>query len=261
MLATVRGLTLVPIALTFAGCILESGPLPERDASAPIDAAVRADGRTTDAMAASSCLDVHAGALFCEGFEDPQLPAWGTPEAGISQVATPAYRGAGALRAEATGAEAEVRLTAVPFAPRASGDVYTRSWHFVPADTEVSHVEMLGVHNSGGVSGLAILVFDGELRAFLAGTGNVATIPGPLVPKDTWFCVESHIEIGAAGSVQVWLDGVSTGQTSGVDTLPGTGIDRIVTGIPFTGQTQVGTAEVFIDELVIDDQPIGCGSD
>ncbi len=76
-------------------------------------------------------------------------------------------------------------------------------------------------------------------------------------PLDTWFCVEWQLQRGgttASGSTRTWLNGTELTDVAATPTHVGA-LDFL-----FVGYTSDRTtaATIYLDELIVDDAPIGC---
>ena len=82
---------------------------------------------------------------------------------------------------------------------------------------------------------------------------------GLVIPRDQWFCFRARIAISDdAGVVQVYVGDALAVEASGVDTLPSGGVRRFRGGIDWSSG-QDAFFEVFIDDLVLDVEEVGCG--
>lgn len=105
------------------------------------------------------------------------------------------------------------------------------------------------------IGGVGVLGSVGDLLLYEDATGIVPqSVP---LPFDRWLCIEVRVEVDDPGRVQLFLDGTLIASRSDIDLLPGTGFSRIAVGLPSTDVGQP-SARVYVDEVVIDTQPIGC---
>lgn len=214
---------------------------------------------------ATTCDNVHAGALACGGFEDGFDEGWDCrtwPTTAMSTCAiqgSMSYRGASAIQAttRSSGDQAFGRQRGFP--PVASGDLYVRAYLRLdqsPAPGRITLMKIatdtLGIGSTVSFSadGSATVGHDGETPWFGADSAAGA------LPVDEWFCVELHVNIGAAGFVETFVNGEQLAREDG-DTRTTQPYQQLVVGQQHTdgGLPQVS---VFADEVVVATAPIGC---
>ncbi len=233
------------------------------DAGQPTDDAMAqgADAAGSDAVAMldTTCLTDNAGAIVCDGWESGDLTTvWdgsntklGTIEASTAQ----AYRGDYSLRiaTEGPGSTAFVR---VAFAPITAGTINLRGYLYVPATTTfLGSVEFTTLGPGGGTHAHNNIVSGGRGRILLS--GMTATTAAAL-PTDQWICFTYDIAIGDLdGTASGTFGGETLGPIGPLDSLPAGGYENVEIGFVFTDD-MMGAAEVFIDEVVVDDSPIAC---
>jgi hypothetical protein len=150
-------------------------------------------------------------------------------------------------------------LTKRGFGPFSSGAFYVRAHYFVPSSTQRTDFALLTVGDvtlalSGGVS--VFVANDGF--ALAADMGSIARMGTLTVPVDRWFCLELSVQISdKQGRATLWLDGVEENFLPGAPTLPLGGVTTIGVGIASAGSSQP-SARVFVDDVVVDTNPIGC---
>lgn len=182
---------------------------PDADAMVdPVDAAA-ADGGPP---VISPLCPERPGALFCDGFEDPDFGRWefGLSTNGMLERSTErAYSGATSLLAT-TGPAAhgtEARRATYSLEHQRSGDAWLRFYNWVPGTVVVTE------HFSVGLMGEIEVPWDGfELRILPSLVDiNAANriFPGTLsFPRDQWVCVELHVRIDpSVGIFEAYLDG------------------------------------------------------
>jgi hypothetical protein len=196
-------------------------------------------------------------ALFCDGFEDPALAKWsvgGQAESMQIDALAPPH-GARVLQSD-TQTTQDASFVLARLGPFAVGTIYMRGWFYVPSNMALTHFDLFDF-NSDGAGGVAALVSFGKLTLFQS-TGSPATsMKGPSVPLDRWMCLTVELQLGEPGNIYLAVDGEPAASITGVDTVPGTGFQSLLTGIPWTdeGQTPV---RAYSDEIIVDDKPIAC---
>jgi hypothetical protein len=75
---------------------------------------------------------------------------------------------------------------------------------------------------------------------------------------NAWFCLQGSVEIdNAAGNVTVGVDGTTVLTVSNVDTVPSSNsVTRAELGIGWIEDQT--TAEVYVDNIVVDTAPVPC---
>jgi hypothetical protein len=230
-----------------------------------------------------SCRDaggVVTDVLFCDNFEDPELPEWshlGMGDDGVSlHVTEPVHAGSGALMSikSAQGTLDPVFTDAL--GEHTSGQLYLRVWMFIPGDVIITadplaNASLLvlgeGPPNVGGVS-LAmwanskstIQVNNTVAQTMYVQAGSYAT---PL-PRDEWFCLrldfpigpsvsnlQFHLRIGEAGLVNSEADKV-------LNTALSAPYSRLWVGINYISPQQTSPVTVYYDDVVVDTHDIPC---
>jgi hypothetical protein len=215
----------------------------------------------------SKCYAEFSGALICEGFEANALPAaWEKNQAtgSVARVANPVHVGIGALEGKVTSAGGVGFLSRGGVGSIQAGKLYARVYVYVPAGAPLKGVTVLYLGGEPGA--VSVLLIDTGVVVVVQpngdGTGEVVAHGGVnpyVISRNAWHCMQLEIGIAATtGSVRLTMDGdkVAVNQ-GGLDTLPTGGYKNVATGITYSDAAQQGVS-VFIDELVVDDQPIPC---
>lgn len=249
-----RSFVLVALLLC-ASCTLKSeGVNPGADASTdqPDADTPDPDAAIDGAVALTECgmLDT----VICDGFEG-DLGAWsqqgsgGTPEIVTDVV----FRGNGALKVTTptAGANGYLRQT---ISPITAGSIYTRGYYYFPSTLITAG--LVELTNTGDGSGIHFhFSADTNTPVFII---NNQTADGSAdFPRDTWFCMEMRIDIGANGGGELFIDGQSVAAISGLDTDLAGGYEALELGIYDTSPAQ-GAYEVYVDEVAMAVTPIGC---
>lgn len=235
----------------------------------PGDAAVDVgdrDGAAADA-AVDECADTEA--LICSGFEsDPLASEW--PDRSVSSDATlerttdSAHSGTASLRASSAAADS-LAVVARSFPALTEGDLWFRAFVYVPAElpTETMNLFFIGEEPSPNPPqpffGIDFNLEDGAAQLYSPQWSPARITGGLVIPRDQWFCFRARIAISDdAGVVQVYVGDALAVEASGVDTLPSGGVRRFRGGIDWSSG-QDAFFEVFIDDLVLDVEEVGCG--
>lgn len=239
------------------------------DASEPTDAGVDAgeldagiDAGADAGPDSTGCDDVHATALFCDGYEDAALASWdwATETSGTAvRTTTGVHRGAGALRSQTTAGSGRASRSAV-FPTVTSGDLWFRAWFFVPSSVTISGISLLYVgENTPPYDGIALQTIAGGVYNTWVGPENRSfQVSATTIPRDRWFCLKGHLAIAnAGGQLEVFIDETRVQNLTGIDTLVTSGFATAIAGIEWTSSSQ-SSAEVLTDEVVVDRVDVGC---
>jgi hypothetical protein len=212
-----------------------------------------------------------AGAALCEGFEGELLgyPPWGLVEyAGAATIdPTRTYRGQHGLRAhlaaQAGGPSGEVRQAevtqdvAVPLPA-----LYLRMFLYLPAPGPPDNVRFAAaLQRFTPYDGIGLWYDHGFIGYSGIDTSLKEHISATRLPLDRWVCVEWLIGAGAAGTSQVWVDGVDVADlhVSGPTQPAAAPLGRTSFGAALFGvPMDLPTYDLWMDELLVDSRRIGC---
>ncbi|WP_157069712.1 hypothetical protein [Sandaracinus amylolyticus] len=214
------------------------------------------------------CDDVHAGAIFCDGFEWP-YPAgrvhWSfdlLQDGNVTTVTSPApFFGDRALRATTTmtGGRAGIGGS---FAAITSGDLWLRGLVYLPSALAVDAISLLYIGAADGSSGLAIQTYGvtGSARAATwVGSAEYYDATGINIPRDRWVCLQVHATVAdTGGTVELFVNDVGLGPRTGLDTLPNGGFAVITAGIEYSDPATQGPATLYVDEVVLSRTRVPC---
>jgi hypothetical protein len=237
----------VRFARALAACALVAGCGRLRFASEPGDA------HDPDATPGELPVDRCAGRLFCAWF-DTGLDEW-DGYAGVGEISHDRVSGhtPGAMRASApVGSSGMLMHKAVP---AGGASLWLRAFVFAPSGQTLDG-EPLALTDAGELSLLVFSLYDDGYDVHSHGLmANYSISTSATVPRDRWACFELHVELGAAGRVELFVDGARViGQDLGIQSA--TPLDRLEAGIVSKPTSRVET--LSIDDVVYDDQPIGC---
>jgi hypothetical protein len=170
-------------------------------------------------------------------------------------VATPRFAGTGALQADAATRGQRARLVHA-LTVQTSGVVYLRAWLYVPPSVTIGEIDALSLGDvDGGDWGTRLVLAGDELGASIP-TGALTSLH-LVVPKGQWFCVRLEVTLDATnGCVHVYLNDTEAVYAQNVHTLPANGVLNVSAGIEQS--VQDGTAQLLVDQLVVDTQPVAC---
>jgi hypothetical protein len=207
----------------------------------------------------------HAGAIFCSGFEAPDLSDWSSPlvegNAHVEQTNGRSYEGKGALHASSNG-EASSAVVAEEFPPVTDGDLFLRAFFYVPAGlpTRTMNVLFLGdVATPDPFKGIDINLEDGAFSTYVPENDPQRFTSTTLViPRDRWFCLRVHVAVGAGdGAVTIQVDDETALEQQGMNTLPDAGIHLLRAGIDWSS-LQTEPFDFYVDGLVLSTVEVDC---
>ncbi len=192
---------------------------------------------------------------FCDGFETDPLSLWDTssvePTNLIARDAKMHWRGSGSMRVhmESTGPGYLESRAARPRAGR-----YLRFFYFLPdgaLDGTIAAVLggnwIISLRNDAG----ALAVSGNDLGPQFPGLSSSKTLP-----TNRWNCLELFVD-DQAGEVQVWLDDQEITALHATGFTPPV-LDTLRLGLALGIQPVGIVQERWYDEVVMDDQRIGC---
>jgi hypothetical protein len=209
-------------------------------------------------------------AVSCQGFESGGISApWGTVLTPTGGGATYVVDGQRACRgnfslhlstpAIAAGAVGRAFAWEHTLAPAQQGDLFIRGFFWI--EQSATGGTLITVYQNAspyqeidfvvGQSGLAE-IHNSVTPRFAAGT--------LMFPTGRWVCVEMEVlSSTTSGAVNVWVDEQLTVQETGIVTQPAAPITNIGMGVfYYQPAAAVPARDLFVDEIVIDSQRIGC---
>lgn len=248
------------------------GSIPGDLAMVDPDAGGYLCGRSTPATLCSPT----AGYIFCDGFEtesDVSFPIWN--EAPIVQGAggplnlgtalvvddSPVCLGQKSLHATTVGATQQAflfeKLTNRPSTLHVRFQFYIKQYSMQP-------FQIVGFSVSGNMSPndyatLNVDPISHSLNYATGFNGVAANFNTPSIPTNQWICLEltTHFD-QKAGELDLALDGKMLGKFTGQTDPSDASLDQVNVGLIYTAPGDTGTNDIFIDEVAISDQPIGC---
>lgn len=245
-------------ASDLAGADLSDASAP-RDLSAPPDLAPPADLLSPPSLCPTST------AVLCDSFETgAPLAAWSKNQnrGTITVETTRAYRGTRSLHAHqdalTTGQDAQATLYLQSFP---QPDVWVRLFVYVPSAFPAADASPVGALQSvspwhGAFLNLHSGVFATYNDTPTTPIERISTVP---VPTNRWFCLEYALRIGATGYVRASVDGTAIADFAASQSTTATpAIGTLFVGLSVYASANVAARDLWIDEIVIDNKPIGC---
>lgn len=218
------------------------------------------DGATT------GCAE-HTGALFCDDFEEGNADRWASEDGRGVAFVTESHAGTYAARASTTGVDQTASLVTELNTPVVSGPLHVRLFIFIPPGATTQQINLISLGDSGDAYMAVVLRSKDDTQGltYLYGTkppddaNDVDSFPAT-VPFGSWQCLELGIEVGDApgGSMTLWRNGtmIANGNVEGADTRVADGYQRLELPIAYAAQAAPFT--ITVDDVVVDDAPIGC---
>lgn len=237
------------------------------DAEAP-DAGPADAGAPDGGPGPTRCDDLHAGAIFCDGFEWV-YPAgrtgwdWDLLEDGnVDTVVDPTpYLGERALRATTTVAGGRAAIGATLPDAIVDGEMWLRAFFYIPAAQAISAgLSLLYIGAEDGSAGIAFQAYGGGRASVWIGTQDRWEGTETPLPRDVWTCLQLHVVVDdAAGEVELYLDDVLITVPFTGDTLPlgAGGFRDVEAGIEFSNASQ-GPTTLYVDEVVLSRTRVPC---
>ena len=201
-----------------------------------------------------------SGDRICDGWEREGLGAtWELVDSfgpGSSEIVRVANRGCSALECSLPDDGSRHYVEHDFDTPVRSGSLYARVWLWLDPETPLDDfvsVMFLGEPDEPW-EGLSVQLEDGPSITLASEPSDVRD-PVPFT-AGRWTCVEVGFEIASPGRVTLWLDGEEVSSSEG-DLSPAGGIGLLAVGAVHAGDGQ-GALRLRIDDVVLDDAPIGC---
>ncbi len=219
-------------------------------------------------MATSQSLCSGLTVKLCDGFEGAALNArWtsGITNGTIAIDTARAYRGASSVHLHTSPeptatADPEANLLTYQSLPIAT-TIYIRAWAYYPSTNPPAFNQLLNFSNAGQ-SGVSYCI-DSDRPVI-----NDYTTGGPFnessafsIPTDQWTCLQMEIPQPAnmMGTIRVFIDGAEVTDVTTTNTAPTPSFDHVYVGLDFVGNpANLPAADLWIDELIIDDKPTTC---
>lgn len=205
--------------------------------------------------------DAYPDALFCSGFETGDLSDWSIPGFGDTPVIIEnAAAGSYAAKVETPGNGSAGFVDAqVNFIANGGGKFYGRAYYYLPSEVDVSHFEPLEAFPSPAEQVFAILILDDERVSLWVNSADEVVTGDVTFPRDRWFCLRFAAELSNPGSVQLWVDDALSVDATG--DFAASGVEFMSMPARYTHDQapyEQGPVEIWFDEVVFDDEPVGC---
>jgi hypothetical protein len=227
------------------------------------------DGGGTDGATPARC---PAGVEMCQSFEGPfdgLFPPWWNAQhlSVLSIDATRAVRGARSLRVHT------LPTMAGPFSQGIIGEnhvvpitgrFFARAFYYLAGPQQGLTQTLMSAYQTDPPNNGVNLAVDGSGHLLLEGLSGKSTTSSLTVARNQWVCVEWEVDVSSSatsldGAMRVWLDEVLAASVQGTATQlsPPLGSFNIGASVYYT-PVDLQEADQWIDELIVDNQPIGC---
>jgi hypothetical protein len=240
---------------------LAGGPRPPDFAVSPdLTGAPPAD------MAVPASLCGSAGVLLCDGFESGKIGSpWSihTQLGNVSVDSSRAYRGQYSLHAQnnAIGANVYTQAT-VGESSAFPSDVFSRAFVYVPSGFDGSPAALfVAGQTASPYLSLGLQLEGGSFGTFNATlTPNVnRSVSSPAMPTDRWVCIEWETKISSSGFMKIWVDGTEVTALEGTQsTSSSPSVSELTFGVATQSTGALPARELWLDEIAVDSQRIGC---
>lgn len=232
-----------------------------RDAFTPSDAG-RDMGVDSGMPGETACTGALASAVICDGFETDPGP-WAGLNVHFGTVAADslqAQRGTHALHAQITTFSGHAARYIDTLGPFTTGDIWIRGSLFIPSSAVVNDFTWFSiVENMPPYHGISLgMGSDLAVGSYSTISSTYTSDSALTLPRDTWTCLELHIQLSAtAGSVEINRGGVLGASSTGINTIPAAGFAQFSVGIDYSSAAQ-GATEVWIDEVALSRSRLPC---
>jgi hypothetical protein len=269
--ADFAGVTLDLAGADLAGVDLAGGDLA---VAPPVDLA---GTPPPDMMRPGSNCAALTTALLCDGFESTTFASRWTVVSGSSVGGTATidnthvYRGNYALHLHNdavtlnSGSDVELDETSA-FASH----FYARAFVYVPTGFTTAATDIMIVEESNSpYAGITLNLNNGSFQtdgSSMSGLSPAGVVMGSStpMPTGTWVCLEWEVKLGAssgspAGYTNLLVDGVAANGLSGSQSIYGASGNPInMFALVMVGNKGTPARDLWMDEVVLDTQPIGC---
>jgi hypothetical protein len=145
---------------------------------------------------------------------------------------------------------------------------FARAWVYIPsqspiaADNSFSLMEIR--QDSGDFLGVGLQVqASRSLISNWTATPNASALSDLPFPRERWTCVEWQVTYGAAGASTAWIGDAANPAAAleSTNTAPSPPYTSFILGAFFASNNTAQPAfDLWIDDVVLDKQRIGCGS-
>ncbi len=213
-----------------------------------------------------------AGVLLCEDFESGSVASpWGLRvDTGAAAVfdGTRTCRGAMSLHLTTPALSSSQQIASYLFeeAQAPSSTFYLRAFVYAPSQAwpDPSNTMLQAFQTVTPFEDASYIVEPGGVTRNVTTCGTFArSSPSPAAfPADRWVCLEWEIVSAttATGAMHTWIDGAleSSAELTNVITQSSPPLDAVAIGLDYQPTTTSSQVDLWIDEIAIDTNRIGC---
>jgi polysaccharide lyase-like protein len=208
--------------------------------------------------------------LFSDGFENGiQSPFWTTLSGAalggtvtVDGVQTHGGSKAVHVHQNALGSGSADQLEIAETSIIPLPDLYLRVFMYAQAPFDATNVAIFELQQSGSpFQGVDLNLRNGSFNTFnnVNGGGGTTVSATTPMPTNTWVCLEWHVQVANTGFAKLLVDGAEVTALSGTqDTQPSPTVSLLAIGLISSPANSVAARDVWFDDLVIDNKPIGC---
>jgi hypothetical protein len=150
--------------------------------------------------------------------------------------------------------------------PRVATGLFARAWVYIPDRSLLkpdNYFSLMEVHQDRGDNlGIALQIqATNSIISNWTPTPNATAPLGVAFPRDQWTCVEWAVTFGANGTSTASIGDSAPTTLNATNTKPSPPYNAFFLGAFFaSGPSDQPAFELWIDDLVLDQNHIGCGS-
>ena len=210
--------------------------------------------------------------LLCDGFEGGSISTalW---DDGVTQTSstvtidtTHVHRGQHALHVHtnivATNGSAEASIGETHTFSPPGATFWARAFYYLPSSTSMATATLLDATQASTPFNDVALAIDHDALSIYNGFngGSYVASTTPLVPLDSWVCIEWEVYTGTPNQLHVWVNGQPVPALDLTQpTTAATPIGRFSVGLAlYPPNTSPIALDAWIDDVIFDHAPIGC---
>jgi hypothetical protein len=148
------------------------------------------------------------------------------------------------------------------FAKMTGSELWVRAWMYIPAAPVANNLmRLMAVEQTVlPYDGMGVFLGADKLQQESYEGGHVATSAGSAPMLNRWLCFEWKVTLSAtSGALELSVDGLSQVPPVMGQTQPTPPVGQVAIGAYLFQQPQLQPAfDLYVDDVIIDDKPIGC---
>jgi hypothetical protein len=205
---------------------------------------------------------------FCDGFEGSTIDTTNWPVGltitqggNVSIDTTKSYRGAHSLRVHVDASTGNQPAVVVMESRVLTTPLYTRAFFNVSSAAPTSsalHIALLRAVDTMSHEIDVSPIVDHFAFGTTMPPGFYSESVGPTYVADQWFCVEMELPTAGSAHPRLWINGTDITPAAAAVTVNQSSLMEVAFGVLFPGTATAGAFDVWVDEVAIDGNPIGC---